>query len=125
MFSCDACSARCCLMGSMLVSSCRCCVLESHVPPVLICSSVFCTVYSLFVFVSSAPYNSAPYFGGELLMAVHVLSSVFLDIPQCVVVRAFIMSHRSLCEIYCFSPCPCFFSNTYVFYTIRKGFDVN
>ena len=33
-----------------------------------------------------------------------------------------IMSHRSLCEIYCFSPCPCFFSNTYVLYTIRKGF---
>ena len=33
-----------------------------------------------------------------------------------------IMSRRSLCEIYCFSQCTCFFSNTYVLYTIRKGF---
>ena len=33
-----------------------------------------------------------------------------------------IMSHSSLCEIYCFSPCPCFFSNTYVLYNIQKGF---
>ena len=33
-----------------------------------------------------------------------------------------LMSHRSLRELYCFSRCPCFFSNTYVLYTIRKGF---
>ena len=37
------------------------------------------------------------------------------------VLRA-IMSRRSLCEIYCFSRCFCFFSNTYVLYTIRKDF---
>ena len=40
----------------------------------------------------------------------------------CLTDHSVIMSHRSLCEIYCFSPCPCFFSNTYVLYTIRKGF---
>ena len=34
----------------------------------------------------------------------------------------FLMSHGSLCEIYCFSPSPCLFSNTYVLYTIRKCF---
>ena len=33
-----------------------------------------------------------------------------------------VMSHRSLCEIYCISPCPCFFSNAYVLHTMRKDF---
>ena len=33
-----------------------------------------------------------------------------------------IMCHGSLCEVYCFSPCPCFFSNTCVLYAIWKGF---
>ena len=36
-------------MGSMLVSSCRCCVLVSRVHPVVIRSAVFCTACSLFV----------------------------------------------------------------------------
>ena len=62
---CDACSAICCLIGSMLVSSCRCCVLVSRVHPVVIHSAVFCAVCSLFVFVSDKigdqielPYSS-------------------------------------------------------------------
>ena len=47
-----ACSARCCLMGSILVSSCRFSVFVSRVHLVVIRSAVVCTVCSLFVFVS-------------------------------------------------------------------------
>ena len=39
-------------MGSMVISSCRCCRLVSRVHPVVIPSPLFCTVCSLFVFVS-------------------------------------------------------------------------
>ena len=39
-------------MGSMLVSSCRYCVLVPRVLPVMIRSTVFCMVCGLFVFVS-------------------------------------------------------------------------
>ena len=82
--SCDACSGRCCLMGSMLVSSCRCCVLVSHVHPVGIRRAVFCTVCSLFVFVSDIIGDQIvlPYSSVVLVTAVYVLSSVSLDFPQ-------------------------------------------
>ena len=39
-------------MGSMCVSSCRCCVSVVH--PVAILSAVFCVICSLLVFVSDA-----------------------------------------------------------------------
>ena len=38
-------------MGSVCVSSCRCCVLESIVHPVTILSAVLCVICSLFMFV--------------------------------------------------------------------------
>ena len=41
---CDACSWRCSSMGSMCVSSCRCCVFVSVVHPVAILSAVFCVI---------------------------------------------------------------------------------
>ena len=34
--SCEACSLRCVAIGSMRVSSCRCCVLVSRVQPVIV-----------------------------------------------------------------------------------------
>ena len=85
----DACSARCCLMGSKLVSSCRCCVLAYRVHSVVIRSSVFFTNSGWFVFVSDIidqivfPYSSV------LPVIVYVLSSVSLDFSQFVVVRSF------------------------------------
>ena len=89
--SCDACSASCCLIGSMLVSSCRCCVFVSRVHPVVIRSAVFCTVCSLFVLVSDRIGDQIvlPYSSVVLVMAVYVLSTVFLYFPQCVMVSAF------------------------------------
>ena len=50
--SCDACSAMFCLMGSMLVSSCRFCGLVSRVHLVVMRSAVLYTVCSLLVFAS-------------------------------------------------------------------------
>ena len=38
---CDACSWRCSFMGSVCVSSCRCCVFVCVVHPVAILSAVF------------------------------------------------------------------------------------
>ena len=49
---CDACSYRCYLIGSMLVSSCKCCVLASLVHPESMPSTVFCIIFSFFAFVS-------------------------------------------------------------------------
>ena len=51
---CDACSCGCSFMGSMRVSSCRCCVFVSVVHPVAILSAVFCVICSLLMFVSDA-----------------------------------------------------------------------
>ena len=75
---------RCCLVGSMLVSSCRCCVCVSHVQPVVMHSAIFCMVCSLFVFVSDiiGDHIVLPYSSVVLVMAVYVLSSVSLDFPQ-------------------------------------------
>ena len=50
----DACSWMCSIMGSMCVSSCRCCVFVSVVHPVAILSAVFCVICSLLMFVSDA-----------------------------------------------------------------------
>ena len=47
---CDACSWKCSFMGSVCVSSCRCCVLVSVVHPVAILSAVFCVICSLLIF---------------------------------------------------------------------------
>ena len=41
-------------MGSVCVSSCRCCVFVSVVHPVPILSAVFCVICSFFMFVSDA-----------------------------------------------------------------------
>ena len=86
-------------MGSMLVSSCRCCVRMFCVHPVVMRSAVFCTVCNLFVFVSDIVDDQIvlPNSSSVIqMMVVYVLSSVSLDFPQCVVVRAF-----SICVVFC------------------------
>ena len=72
------------VISSILVSSCRCCVLVSRVHPVVLRSAVFCTVCSLFVFVSDMVGDQVelPYSSYVPVMAVYVLSSVSLDFPQ-------------------------------------------
>ena len=58
--------------------------------PFVIRSAIFCTVSSLFVFVSDIIGDQIvlPYSSVALVMAVYVPSRVSLDFPQCVVVRA-------------------------------------
>ena len=58
-------------MGSVCVSSCRCCVF---VHPVAILSAVFCVICSLLIFVSDASgvHMVVTYFSMGLVMALYV-----------------------------------------------------
>ena len=51
---CDARSCRCSCMGSMSVSSCRCCMFVSCVHPVEVLNTAFCMTYSLLMLVEDA-----------------------------------------------------------------------
>ena len=51
---CDACSLRCSCIGSICVSSCRCCVFVSSVHPVAVLSAAFCIFCSFCMFVADA-----------------------------------------------------------------------
>ena len=61
-------------------------MLVSRVHPVVIRSAIFCTVCSLFVFVSDIIGDQIvfPHSSIALVMEVYVLSSASLDFPQCV-----------------------------------------
>ena len=48
---CDAWSCRCSCMGSMRVSSCRCCMFVSCVHPVVVLNAAFCMACSLLMLV--------------------------------------------------------------------------
>ena len=65
-------------MGSMCVSSCRCCVLVSVVHPVAIMGEVFCMICSLLMFVSDASgdHMVEMYSSMGLVMALYVASIV-------------------------------------------------
>ena len=93
-------------MGSVCVSSCRCCVLVSVVHPVGILSAVFCVICSLLMFVSDASAGhmmetqlsmglvmlrgSFPFVFAMLLMSV---------LSICIVLRAFVVV-ISMCLLY-------------------------
>ena len=51
---CDAWSCRCSCMGSMSVSSCRCCMFVSCVHPVAVLNAAFCMTCSLLMLVEDA-----------------------------------------------------------------------
>ena len=48
---CDAWSCRCSCMGSMSVSSCRCCIVVSYVLPVAVLNAASCMICSLLMLV--------------------------------------------------------------------------
>ena len=101
--TCVACTARCYLMGSMLVSSSSCCVVVFRIHPVGMRSAVFCKFCSLFVFASDRICDQIvlPYSSVVQVMQEYVLSSVSLDLPKCVVVKAFrIFVFFALCCMY-------------------------
>ena len=76
-------------MGSMCVSSCRCCVFVSVVHPVSILSAVFC-ICSLLMFVSGAIVNHMveTYSSIGLVMALYVARIVSFCFPHVVDVSA-------------------------------------
>ena len=61
-------------MGSVFVSSCRCCVFVYVVHPVAILSAVFCVICSLLMYVSGASGDHIveTYSSMSLVMALYV-----------------------------------------------------
>ena len=51
---CEAWSCRCSCMGSVSISSCRCCMLVSCVHPVAVLNAAFCMTCSLLMLVEYA-----------------------------------------------------------------------
>ena len=51
---CDAWSCKCSCMGSMSVSSCRCCMFVYCVHPVAVLNAAFCMTFSLLMLVDDA-----------------------------------------------------------------------
>ena len=51
---CEARSCRCSCMGSVSVSSCRCCMCVSYVHPVAVFNAALCMTYSLLMLVEDA-----------------------------------------------------------------------
>ena len=51
---CEAWSCMCSCMGSVSVSSCRCCMCVSCVHPVAVVNAAFCITYSLLILVEDA-----------------------------------------------------------------------
>ena len=100
-------------MGSVCVSSCRCCVLlfVSVVHPVAILSAVFCVISSLLMFVSDASgdHMVETYSRMGLVMALYVariVSFCFLHVVDvsalsiCIVLRAYVVIYMCNNNIY-------------------------
>ena len=68
---CDAWSCRCSCMGSMSVSSCRCCMFVSCVHPVAVLNAAFCMHCSLLMLVDDArgDHMEEAYSGAGLIAA--------------------------------------------------------
>ena len=54
---CEAWIGRCSCMGSVSVSSCRCCMFVSCVFPVAVLNAAFCMICSLLILVEDAMYG--------------------------------------------------------------------
>ena len=86
-------SCKCWCIGSMLVSSCRCCILASCVHPVAILRAVFCIICSLSMLVLDAlgHHMVEAYSSTCLVIGLYVASMVSLCLPHFVEVRTFSM----------------------------------
>ena len=89
-------------MGSVWVSSCRCCVFVSVVHPVAILSALFCVICSVLMFVSDASgdHMVETYSSMGLVMALYVARIVYYCFPHvvdvsalsiCIVLSAFVV----------------------------------
>ena len=80
-------------MGSMSVSSCRCCMFVSCVHPVAILNAAFCMTCSLLMLVEDArcDHMDEAYSRSGLMTALYVAMSVSFCLPHPVAVSAFII----------------------------------
>ena len=89
-------------MGSVCVSSCRCCVFVCVVHPIAILSTVFCVICSLLMFMSDASgdHMVETYSSMGLVMALSVTRIVSFCFPHvddvsalsiCIVLHAFVV----------------------------------
>ena len=71
---CDAWSCRCSCMGSMSVSSCRCCIFVTCMHPVAVLNAAFCMTFSLFMLVedASGDHMEEAYSRAGLMTALYV-----------------------------------------------------
>ena len=90
---CDAWSCRCSCMGSMSVSSCRCCMFVYCVHPVAVLNAAFCMTCSLLMLIENArgDHMEEAYSRAGLMTALWVAMSVSFCLPHPVAVSAFIM----------------------------------
>ena len=77
-------------MGSMSVSSCRCCMFVSCVHPVAVLIAAFCMTCSLLVLVEDArgDYMEEEYSRAGLMTALYVAMNVSFCLPHPVSVSA-------------------------------------
>ena len=80
-------------MGSMSVSSCRCCIFVSCVHPVTVLNAAFCMTCSLLMLVEDArgDHMEEAYSRAGLMTALYVAMTVTFCLPYHVAVSAFII----------------------------------
>ena len=85
-------------MGSVSVSSCRCCMFVSCVHPVAVLNDAFCMTCSLLMLVEDAigDHTEEAYSRAGLITALWVVMCVFFCLSYHVVVSAFMIC-RGLC----------------------------
>ena len=95
---CEVWSCRCSCMGSVSVSSCRCCTFVSCVHPVAVLNAAFCMTFSLLMMVEDArgDHMEEAYSRAGLMTALYVAMSVSFCLPHPVAVRASTIC-RGLC----------------------------
>ena len=94
---CEACSSRFSCMGSVIVSSCRCCMFVSCVHPVAVLNAAFCITCSLLMLVEDArdDHMEEAYSRAGFISALYVAMSVCFCLPH--PVASVFMICRGLC----------------------------
>ena len=90
---CEASSCRCSCMGSVSVSSCRCCMFVSCVHPVAVLNVAFCMTCSLLILVENARgyHTEEAYSRAGLTTALYVAMRVSFCLLHPVAVSAFMI----------------------------------
>ena len=90
---CEAWSCRCSCMGSVNVSSCKCCMFVPCVHPMAVLNAAFCMTCSLLMLIEDAigDHMVEAYSRAGLMNALSVAMSVSFCLPQSVAVSAFII----------------------------------